>query len=243
MKEKKPFRNRIKIIIDILSEVVKNKNMEREQVVNFLKETYEKHKIQPIRGKAFPPDLYDKEMASLYVVGKYGLGLDIDYPDLFRKIFYKETLFDEAIDYLLNNEFDKARESLKKAVNVDEIDSNTIARMLRIMFTKVLLGFSDEDDFIKLLRKVTEAFPNEERTVKNYIRFYIAHKLAESIYKGEVRDRITKEVHKQAIAAKIGFPKVLPSDDYVYIIAREVYNIPDKILEKTLNIKNSSSKQ
>ncbi len=234
-----PFRKRIKVIIDILGDMVNRRDVTREQLVEIVKEVYAREKIQPIRGKAQPPDLYDKELASLYVVGKYGLGLDIDYPDFFNKLFYKEELFDKAVESILNGDYSSARSIVLELSPQHVIDSNTVARMLRIAFTKTILGFMDEKEFITLLQKTIEVFPEEERTIRNYVRFYVAHKIAEAIYRGIIRDRVTKEAYKQAFAAKIGFPKTLPSDEYISVIAREVYRIPKHVLEKVLSMKQS----
>ncbi len=237
MKARDPFRKRIKVIINILGDALNKRGLTREELIDYVKEVYNKQGLQPIRGKAIPPDLYDKELASLYVVGKYGLGLDIDYPEFFKKIFYKELLFDKAVDYILNNDYGSAREVIIELSPENTINSNTLARMLRIAFTRTLLGFMDEKEFIKLLKKSVEAFPEEERTIRNYVRFYVAHKVAEGIYRGSIRNRVTKEAYKQAFAAKAGFPKTTPSDEYILVIAREVYSIPDHVLNKVLSTK------
>jgi len=71
---KPPHKNRIQAAVTILSELTKQlDSIDRAKAVSVLKSMYESRKIQPIRGKSQPPDLYDKEMATLYVIGKYGL--------------------------------------------------------------------------------------------------------------------------------------------------------------------------
>lgn len=238
--ERNPYRRRIKVLVDIFNNVLNQyKEITRQDVVDILRKTYERSKIKPLKGRANPPDLYDKELASLYVVGKYGLGLQEDYPELFNKIFYVEEAFEKAIEHILKNDFEKARELLKTISSSNVIDSNTVARMLRIPFTKLLMGFLSEEKFTKILLKTLEAIPEEERTVKNYVRFYIAFKLAESIYRGEIRNREYKEAFKRALAIRLGFPHVLPNDEYIAIIAHEVFGVIDKILVKTLSLKKS----
>jgi len=236
--ERNPYRKRIKVLVDILNNILNHREeLTRQVVVDILRKTYERHKIKPLKGKANPPDLYDKELSSLYIVGKYGLGLHEDYPELFSKIFYIEEAFEKALEYILNGKYEEARDLLKTVSSANVIDSNTVARMLRIPFTKLLMGFLSEEEFSKILFKTIDAIPEEERTVKNYVRFYIAFKLAESIYRGEIRNREYKEAFKRALAIRLGFPHTMPNDEYIAIIAREVFKIPDKVLEKILSLK------
>ena len=109
--------------------------------------------------------------------------------------------------------------------------------MLRIAFTKTILGFDTEESFIGILKRVREAFPEEERTVRNYVRYYIAFKTAEAIARGEIRNRVLKEAYKQALSARIGFEKAIPSDDYIKDIAVHVFNVPEHILSRILSLK------
>ncbi len=244
MSGRNPYRKRIQIAVNILGEVLKRgEQLTRKDVVEYLRKTYEKNKLVPLKGKATPPDIYDKEMASLYVVGKYGLGLDEEYPGLFSKIFYLEEIFEEVIEKIKAGEYESARNMLKGASPSGVIDSNTVARMLRTAFTKTVLGFIDENEFSEILKKTAEAIPEEERTVRNYTRFYIAYRIAEAIYRGEIRNKTYKEAFKRALALRLGFPQSTPSDEYVAVIAREVFNIPDHILEKLLKLKKEETKQ
>ncbi|MEM4005526.1 MAG: DUF2192 domain-containing protein, partial [Desulfurococcaceae archaeon] len=65
---KTPHRNRIQVAVSLLGEFTKFvEEIDRVKAVEILKKTYQEKKLQPIRGKAEPPDLYDKEMATLYV--------------------------------------------------------------------------------------------------------------------------------------------------------------------------------
>ncbi len=237
MTERNPYRRRIQIIVNLLGDILRRgEELSRKDAVEILRKTYEKKRLTPLKGKATPPDIYDKEMASLYVVGKYGLGLHEEYPGLFSKIFYLEEIYEEVIDKILNGDYESARNLLRGASPSGVIDSNTVARMLRTAFTKTVLGFVDEEEFARILKKTAEAFPEEERTVRNYVRFYIAYRMAEAIYRGEVRNKTYKEALKRALALRLGFPKSTPSDEYISVIAREVFNVPDKILEKTLSL-------
>lgn len=240
-RRKSPYRKKIQVIINILGDIVKMDNIDRDKLVEIVKDYYNEHGIEPFRGRALPPDIYDKELASLYVVGKYGLGLDYDYPELFEKIFYKELRFDKAIEYIMDKRYEETRKILLDLSPQKQVDSNTIARMLRIIFTKTILGFEDEEKFFEVLRRVKEVFPEEERTVRNYARFYIAFKIAEGIARGDIRDRVSKEVFKQALSARLGIEKILPSDDYVREICINVFKTPSSILDRILARKEQKS--
>ncbi len=241
--ERNPYKKRLQLAVDILGEIVLIRDIDRNKLIEILKSKYARAKTQPIRGKALPPDIYDKELTTLYVVGKYGLGIDIDYPELFKTLFEKEMMFDKAIQHLQQGEYEEARKMLITISPARVIDSNTLARMLRVAFTKTILGFMDEEEFKEILHKAKEAFPEEERTVHNFVRFYIAFRLAEQIYRGEIRDKITKEAYKQALAYKLGFPKTMPNDQYIYNIAANVFKVSKKILDKILGaLKNKEQK-
>jgi len=242
--DKNPYRKRIQIIVDLLGEIIRKGNVtSREELRELIKETYEKHGIVPIKGKATPPDLYDKEIASLYVIAKYGLALDDEYPSLFDNLFRTEEKYEEAIKNILENNYEEARKNLIEASSQGQIDSNTVARMLRVAFTKLLFGFITEDEFAEILKKTAEAIPEEERTVRNFVRFYIAFKVAEMISRGEIRNKGFKEASKKAIGLRLGFPRIAPRDDYIEAIAKEVFMVPDKVLEKVLLINRDEKKE
>lgn len=243
---KQPHRRRIQVAVSILSEVAKKLDeFDRSRLVSYLRQAYERAKLSPIRGKSLPPDIYDKELATLYVIGKHGLGLFNDYPSMFAKIFYVEENLESAIDLILQNRIDEAREKIKSVSPSGVVDSNMIARLLRIPLTKLILGFISEEEFTRILHAVRQAFPEEEKTIRSYAKFFIGFKLAEAIYKGEIRSREYKEAYKRALAIRIGFPKTTPSDEYVKAIAEAVFDLSEEELSKVLKIekKPESSKE
>ena len=123
-----------------------------------------------------------------------------------------------------------------------QIDDNTVARLLRVLTTKVVTGFEDEDKLIKLLQLLPKVFPEQERTVRKYARFYIALRVAQSIAMREIRSRIAKEAFKQALAARIGLPRIMPDDGYIVFIATNVFEVPRKKLARILRAKEERSK-
>lgn len=239
---KSPYRKRIQVAVRILSEFTKRLGeLDRATAVEILRKTYTECRLQPIRGRNVPPDIYDKEMSVLYVVSKYGLRLDEEHPELHTKIFYIEETLESAINDIVSGNFSEAREKLRSISPTGVIDSNTVARLLRIPLTKSILGFTSEEEFRDILQGVLKAVPEEERTVVNYVKFYVSLKLAEAIYRGEVRSREVKEAYKKALAIRLGFPKATPSDSYVWEIARAVFNLSEKKLSGVLNVERSKA--
>ncbi|MCY0868188.1 MAG: DUF2192 domain-containing protein [Desulfurococcus sp.] len=240
---RQPHKKRIQVAISILSEAVKKPGeLNRSELVELLRRAYEKAGLNPIRGTALPPDIYDKELTTLYVISKYGLGVLNDYPSLSTKVFYIEETLEEALNLILQNRFDEAREKIKSISPSGVIDSNMIARLLRIPMTKLVLGFIGEDEFSRILHKALETFPEDEKTIRNYARFFVGFKVAEAIYKGEVKSREYKEALKRALALRIGFPKATPSDAYIKAIAEAVFNMREEELGKILKVTEKADK-
>jgi len=212
------------------------RSLSRDDVVRILRDSYRSARISPIKGASSPPDLFDKEMASLYVVGKYGMGLDVQYPDLFNEIFSREVRYEQAIAALLTESPERAKEKVTILLG-GRVDDNEIARMLRLKLTEVYFGFTREESLLELLRALVNAFPEKEKLTSKYARFYIALKVARAIASGEARDRLTKEAIKQATALKISWLKrAIPDDNYIATIASEVYGVPKRILKDVLQL-------
>ena len=209
-------------------------SLSRDEVVSMLRGAYDKAGLEPIRGKAVPEDLYDKEMASLYVVGKHGMGLDSQYPELFDEVFHREVRYEAAARTLLGEPPERARVKVESLLG--SISDNELARMLRLKMTEVYFGFADERELIDLIKAVAKAFPDRERIAVKYARFYTALMLARSISRGEVRSRIYKEAYKQAAAVKLGLHGVLPDDEYIADIARAVFGVPERVLRSALKL-------
>jgi len=237
---KSPYKKRIQVAVKLLSEFTRRiDELDRAAAVEILRKVYIEHGLQPIRGRATPPDIFDKEMTTLYVISKYGLKLDEEHPELHSKVFYIEEALESALSSIMSGNYEEAREKLRSVSPTGVVDSNTVARLLRIPLTKLVLGFISEDEFRDVLQRVLKAIPEEERTVVNYVKFYIGLRLAEAIYRGEVRSREVKEAYKKALAIRLGFPKATPSDKYVWEIARAVFNISEKRLHSVLSIEKS----
>ncbi len=230
-----PYRRRIELLISLWDNLISRPPGSREELVEMLRDAYDKARLEPLRGKAKPPDLYDKELASLYVVGKYGLGLHEEYAEIFDKYFYKEELYEELGDSILESREEDAKRIVEEKLG--GLDQNTLARMLRVYFTRQIFGLLGEDEFLSLLRRIPQVFPEHAETVKKYSRFYVAFRVAEAIARGQVRSRTSKEALKQALSVKIGVDKSTPDDEYIASIARDVFRVPGRLLGQVLSAK------
>jgi hypothetical protein len=241
-------RKRLQVLMDLWLKIISlwesGERPSREEVVEMLREAYEKAGLEPLRGASTPPDLFDKEMASLYVVGKYGMGLDRQYPEIFDSIFNKEVKYEEALSAILKRSDvrDEDLENLLKAI-LGSFTDNDVARMLRIKLTQVYFGFADEEELVRILKTIYEKLPNKRKLAIKYIRFFIAFKVASAIARGRVRNKIVKEIVKQASALSFSnIHGVLPDDSYIATIARGVFGVGDRVIRTTLSPEKSGSR-
>lgn len=233
------LKDRISAAMEALSRIIRENVRDRRKAQHIVEEVYRSRALQPIRGKAWPPDIWDKELATLYTVARYALGLDKDYPDIFHSIFSVEEMLEKAGEAILElNDFEQARKLLLFYLG-GKIDSNTVARLLRVFATEVIFGFRSEREFEELLRRLANVLPEEMQTIRKYARYYIALRLAQAIAARLIKNRIAKEALKQALAARIGFEKILPDDEYVGFIARSVFGVDKRKLGKVLSVKEA----
>ncbi len=232
-------RLRVKLLVDVWGTIaISERAPTRDEVVELLKQKYSEYGIEPIKGAASPPDLFEKELISLYIVGKYGLGIDEDMGEIVSRVFTNEQKYEEAIRYV--KELYSINELRDKIISLfNRIpDSATISKVLRFAFTLHYLGFESEDLVIEALRKLHEAFPELRDTIKRFARFFIASKIAEAIAKGTVKNWIEKEAYKQALALKIGLQRVLPDDEYVRKVSEALFALTPRKLNKILGKKS-----
>jgi len=242
-------RKRLQVLMDLWLKIISlweaGDKLDREKVMEMLKEAYEKAQLEPLRGASTPPDLYDKELASLYVVGKYGMGLDRQYPEIFETLFSKEVRYEEALSTLLRRD-DISGEELEGLLNaiLGSLTDNDVARMLRIKLTQVYFGFASEEELVKILKAMYERMPSKRKLTVKYIRFFIAFKVASAIARGRIRNKIVKEIVKQASALSFSnIHGVLPDDSYIATIARGVFGVGDRIIRSTLSPEKGASRR
>lgn len=222
---KEIYKERIKVLTDIWSKILENPTLSREDVLNILRQSYEEKNIKPLRGfKA--EELYEKELISLYVVGKDGLGFFNDYKEIFERILNPELTYDNALTLILEGKPVEAYEMLDK-------DKGNLAKSLRVSFTEVIFSFKPEDHLFKALRNLYYTEIDEiKHTAVSFSRFYTAFKLAEGIAEKSIRDKMSLEAMKRVIAINIGIKYPLPKTEYISLIAEEVFNVNTKILKK-----------
>lgn len=222
---KEIYKERVKVLTDLWSKILQEENIVRGDVIELLKESYEQKGIKPIRGfKA--EDLYEKELISLYVVGKDGLGLYEDYKNVFEKLFKFEITYDKALSLILENKPMEAYELLDK-------DKSNVAKALRLIFTEVIFSFKPEDLLYKALRNLDgTGLDDLKHTAVSFSRFYTAFKMAEGIAEKTIKDKMSLEAMKKVIAINIGIKYPPPKQEYISLIATEVFNINQKILKR-----------
>jgi hypothetical protein len=99
-----------------------------------------------------------------------------------------------------------------------------------------------EDEFLKVLLAFEKSFPEYAPNFLGFKRFYIAYKLAESIARGEVRNRIEKEALKHAMCLRLGSEKAAPPDWLVREIAVKVLKVPEHKVNDALSLVRKRAK-
>ena len=225
-------RKRISTCIKIWSELLSGKVKNRKHAVNLLRNYYVENRVEPLRGRT-RIDIFDKEMITLYLVGRYGLGLSVEeYKSLYNNVFSKELRYDEAYKRILGGE--DVIEVLKELFR--RVNENIVFRVIRLVFTAVILGFEEEENLIRLLKIVAERLPELKRRVQGFIRFYIAFKVAEKVVSGEVKNRIEKEALKHSLCVRFNAIKNAPPDDLIREIAVNVLDGDEYQVNKAFKV-------
>jgi len=225
------YKPKVKALTDIWSIIMqKPDSYNREEAKILLEEKYKKEGILPFRGFN-ANDVYEKELSSLYVIGKYGLGLDEEAESLFSRVFYVEENY-EKIETIIRHG------NPKGAFEAAERSKDSLARSLRLLFTMVVFSLAEEDILLNDLRTLFNSDTDEiKHTAKSFSRFYTAFRLAEGIAEGTIRDKYTFIASKKAISIKIGIDYPLPREDYVALISSNVFDVKDKVINRVLGVK------
>ncbi|BCS91814.1 hypothetical protein L3N51_00306 [Metallosphaera sp. J1] len=227
---KELYRERIKVLTDLWGNILDNwENMDRNSLLSLVQEIYEKNDIRPFRGFK-STNLYEKELISIFVVGKDGLGLYDDYRPVFDKLLPLEEKFYEVSRAIIEK-------GAEEAYALAGSDKDVLARALRLIFTEVIFSFSDESKLLQALR-VLDSSPNDaiKHTAKSFSRFYTAFRLAENIAEGLIRDKMNYIAMKKAFAISLGIEYPLPKSSYVALISKEVFNVSPKLIRKVLEV-------
>lgn len=228
-------RDRIEAAVEIWGEILSGSVASREQLAEVLRRVYESLDLEPIRGKT-KIDIYDKELATIFLVGKYGLGLDEEL-EKYQDLFKVELAASRALDRVIGG--DEPRRALSDAF--EKVDENVVFRVLRLAMTATVLGYMEEELFLKVLKSFESSFPEYAPNFLGFKRFYIAYKLAESIARGDVRNRIEKEALKHALCLRLGTERAAPPDWLVREIAVRVLKVPEHRANDVLSVAKGRS--
>lgn len=223
------YRLHIDACNEVLSLILAGSISTRAEAVEKLVEAYRRRDIGPIRGWS-AKNLYDKEMAMVYVVGKHGLGLEFNEEPTLSRVFSAELKYEKICREILEGA--KPADVIQKVAGC--IDKNTIFRALRLMLTAVVVGFEGEEGLLKLHKALSEEFKEHEKGFHTFMKLYIALRVAEKIALKEVRSRSEKEALKLALCLRSGVERGAPPDELISLILRKVFGVPKSVVDKVL---------
>ncbi len=223
---KELYKPKVKALTDVWSTVLlKWEEIDRPALIAYLEKIYNERGIRPFRGFR-AENLYEKELTSMYVVGKDGLGLFDDNKPVFDKLLMEEEKFEQIYELL-------ASDRPLEAFTLSQQSTDTLARALRLGFTRAIFSFQDYEVLYGSLRSLDgTGLDPLKHTAASFSRFVAAFLLAEGIAEKRLRDRISVEAEKKAISIRIGIKYPMPKYEYIMLIAREVFGVGDKILKK-----------
>ncbi|MEM0026527.1 MAG: DUF2192 domain-containing protein [Ignisphaera sp.] len=235
-------RKRVEAITTAWSIIVSKPAKRREEAIDILKSVYSSMGVEPIRGSSSPPDLYDKEMASLYIIGKWGLGIDKELDDeTLKSLFSTEMVFETMMKTL---SITTSREGFCEAMGdlCSRLSDSFIARFLRFVFTLYYFGFAKFEDLAMIMRKLYNFFEPLQETVRRFAKFVIAYEVGSRIASGQIKSQMDINMSKNIIALEIGIPKAIPSTSYIIEVSKHFFTLPDNIVKNIL-ISNSKKEQ
>jgi hypothetical protein len=223
-------RKRIIALVNAWSRIIRENITSREEATKILQMCYKEIGVEPIRGSSSSPDLYDKDMASLYIIAKWGLGLDKELSkDVLEKLFDVEIKIEKILEILKNvsnyDEFCSRDPELCKSV-----DDKLVARILRFLFTMYYFEFMDKQTFVQLMRKVYNVFKPMEETVRRFAKFVIAYEVGKKLADNEIKTKIDINIAKNTIAIDFGIPNILPSISYIIEVSKHFFEIPQNLV-------------
>jgi len=225
----KAYKLHVDACNEVLSSILTGSISNRTEAVEKLVEAYKKRGIGPIRGWS-SKNLYDKEMAMVYLVCKRGLGLELSEKPALSRIFSYEDKYEDICREILEGA--RPYDVIQRIAG--NVDKNMIFRALRLMLTAVVLGFEEEDKLFKLHKALAEEFKEYEKGFRSYIKFYVALRVAEKIASGKVKSKKEKEALKLAMCLRVGAEREAPPDELISLIAKEVFGAPEGVINKVL---------
>ncbi|WP_243678099.1 DUF2192 domain-containing protein [Vulcanisaeta distributa] len=177
------YKGRIEAATEIWSKIMRNEVSTRNQLEELVYIVYKQKGIEPFRGLS-KVRIYDKEIATIYIIGKYGLGLlDGELTNAFKNIFNVEIACDEIYSFLKARNFqlndNNDTEQFRKMVDNEALGGPKTEergfRLLRYVFTGTIMRFfPPEEDFVGTYKALSTAFPDLASKFMRYVRFYVA---------------------------------------------------------------------
>jgi len=226
-------RARIEAAVELLNEVLGGSIRSRSELVAKLIEKYSERGIEPLRGLS-KDRIFDKELATLHVIGKYGLAI-LDSSS-FDEIFFIENRCSRLADVIASageGEEQRLVEEFRRAVSElkGELEER-VFRCLRYIFTAVVLGLMGEPVLAKAIRAAMVAYPQLRDRLTRFASFYAAYRIAEMIAMGLIRRPEQKKIHKYSYCLRMGLQNCAPSDRLIIEVARAVYKVDEKLLAR-----------
>ncbi|WP_238375076.1 DUF2192 domain-containing protein [Vulcanisaeta thermophila] len=236
------YRDRIEVAIEIWDKILKGEVTDRNHLRNLLKDRYRRTRIKPLMG-FYKSGIYDKEIATVFVVGKYGLGIVGDETTkTLSNLFSVEIKCNKTYQLLKNKNYQPDTESIKQIneiINEDwgpklKTTKDKALRILRYVFTGVILRFIPEEDLVNTYKALGSIYTNLTTTLKGYIKFYVAFKVAEDIALHRIRKPEEEKIMKYVYCLRLGLTKCIPTDAQIRAIATHVLKTPQNLVNTVI---------
>ncbi len=231
---KQLHKDRIEAALTLLERVLTGAVTSRSALVAELQALYREKGIEPFRGLS-REGVYDKEIATVYLVGVYGAA--VLSPGEYDNIFYIENKAMEAIE-IIKSVTEVVSPDVKEMLmkKTEEIKGKSteekVFRVLRVVFTGAILGYYPEILMVKSIKTYEMVYPNLSERLVNYAAFYSAYKIAEEIALGKIRNPDDLKIQKYTYCLKLGFQKCKPSDKLIAEVAGSIYKVNKTLLAK-----------
>ncbi len=231
---KQLHKDRIEAALTLLERVLTGAVTSRSALVAELQALYREKGIEPFRGLS-REGVYDKEIATVYLVGVYGAA--VLSPGEYDNIFYIENKAVEAVE-IIKSVTEVVSPDVKEMLmkKTEEIKGKSteekVFRVLRVVFTGAILGYYPEILMVKSIKTYEMVYPNLSERLVNYAAFYSAYKIAEEIALGKIRNPDDLKIQKYTYCLKLGFQKCKPSDKLIAEVAGSIYKVNKTLLAK-----------
>ncbi|WP_069807392.1 DUF2192 domain-containing protein [Vulcanisaeta thermophila] len=232
------YKSRFEAAMEIWSRIMKNEVSSRNQLEELLYIVYKQKNVEPFRGLS-KIRIYDKEISTVFIVGKYGLGLvDGEVTKAFSNLFNVELRCDEIYQFLKSRNFQLSIDDMEKVRKL--LDDNILGlkleergfRLLRYVFTGAIMRLMPEEDFVNTYKALATVYPDLAKAFMRYVRFYVAFRVAEDIALGNIKKPEEKKIMKYTYCLRLNLTGCVPHDKLIREIALRVYKVPRKVVDR-----------